>query len=147
VFALVKDGLIVSTGGLPTSARRLDTQAWVMGLATAGTSLQQACGYFMVVEPARPTITTAETFDPDTIDLVNGVPTRIYHVRSKTAAELAADLATATATTERDQARQAITALDAFITRGATNTAAQVRDMTVIQARILKRLIRDSFGD
>jgi hypothetical protein len=93
MYALVVDGVIQSTGGLPASARRLDTQAWVMGLATAGATLQQACGYFEVVEPARPSITTAETFDADTIELVAGIPTLIYHKRNKTAAELAGDVA------------------------------------------------------
>jgi hypothetical protein len=145
VFALVVDGSIVSTGGLPTSARRLDTQAWVMGLATAGTVLQQACGFFMVVEPARPTITTAETFDPDTVELVNGVPTRIFHVRSKTQVELDADIAAATATAERDDARAAIAQLDTFLAIG-TPTNAQVIAVVRLLARVSKRLIRDAIG-
>jgi hypothetical protein len=102
MFALVVNGQIVSTGGLPTSARRLDTQAWVMGLATAGTALQQACGYYTVVEPERPPITTAETFDPDTVELVADVPTLTYHVRAKTAAELATDVANVNRATVSD---------------------------------------------
>lgn len=147
MYALVVDDAVVSTGRLPASARRLDTQEWVMGLATATVDLQQACGYLEVDEPARPTVTAQQTFDPDTIELVAGVPTRVFHVRAKTQAELDADTADADTRAERDQAKAAVAQLDQFITRGATNTAAQVRDMTVIQARILKRLIRDSFGD
>jgi hypothetical protein len=57
------------------------------------------CGWFLVVEPTRPTITAAETFEPDTIALVAGTPTRRYHARPKTVAELAADTAQANSTT------------------------------------------------
>lgn len=145
MFAFVKDGLIVSTGGLPTSARRLDTQAWVMGLDTAGTALRQACGYHAVVEPARPTITSGQTFDPDTIELVAGTPTRTYHIRAKTQAELDADTAAATAATERDDARAAIAQLDTFLAIG-TPTNAQVIAVVRLLTRVSKRLIRDAIG-
>jgi hypothetical protein len=145
VFALVVDGQIRSTGSLPRSARRLDTQEWVMGLASAGTVLQEACGYMVVVEPPRPPITALETFDPDTFQLLVGVPTRIYHVRNKTQAELDAEAAAVTAEAERDDARAAIAQLDTFLAIG-TPTNAQVLAVVRLLARVAKRLIRDAIG-
>jgi hypothetical protein len=143
MYALVVDGQVQSTGGLPGSARRLSDGAWVMRLDSV--EEQESCGYFLVVEPTRPTITTAETFDPDTVELVNGVPTLIYHVRSKTQAELDADIANALAATERNEARAAIAQLDTFLAIG-TPTNAQVIAVVRLLCRVAKRLIRDAIG-
>jgi hypothetical protein len=55
MYALVTDDLVQQVlVELPASARRLDTREWVMGLARADVSLQEACGYFVVTETAQP---------------------------------------------------------------------------------------------
>jgi hypothetical protein len=157
MYALVVDGQIQSTGRLPESARRLDDGAWVMGLATAGLELQAACGYLEVVEPTRPTITTAQTFDDDTIELVAGVPTRVYHVRAKTAGELANDVANANRTLLSDRAtiEADITALKTFLTdvdidavlAQANNTALPTATLNRALKTIVRQLRRDANFD
>jgi hypothetical protein len=136
MYALVVDGQIQSTGRLPESARRLDDGAWVMGLATAGLELQAACGYLEVVEPTRPTITTAQTFDDDTIELVAGVPTRVYHVRAKTAPELAADVANANRTIVSDLTtiQADIAGIKAFLTDPDVELAMNQNNATALTA-------------
>ena len=53
-YALVIDDTIVTTGGLPVSARRLDSGAWVLGLRDADLATQEACGWYAIVDTARP---------------------------------------------------------------------------------------------
>lgn len=79
-----------SEGSLPASARRLDNQQWVMGLATASTTLQQACGWYAVTATLRPADTATLTYDRS-ITLPGGVPTETWTQRAKTQAELDAD--------------------------------------------------------
>ena len=86
-YALVTDDTIQQIGGLPKSARRLDNDAWVMGLANASTEAQQACGWYAVTDTARPGDTDTTTFDRS-IELVAGVPTVVWTERDKTEAEL-----------------------------------------------------------
>jgi hypothetical protein len=157
MYALVVDGQIQSTGGLPQSARRLDDGAWVMGLATAGVDLQRATGWFEIVEPARPTITTAETFDPDTIELVAGAPTLTYHVRAKTAPELAADVANANRVIVSDLTTilADIAGLKTFLTDvdveavmvNANNTALPTATLNRALKTIVRQLRRDANFD
>lgn len=86
-YVLVTDDTIQSIGGLPRSARRLDNDAWVMGLANASTEAQQACGWYEVADTDRPDDTATTTFDRS-IELVEGVPTVVWTERDKTADEL-----------------------------------------------------------
>lgn len=53
-YAFVTDNTIQRVGGLPASARRLDTQEWVMGLDTAPADLVKATGWLPVVEDRPP---------------------------------------------------------------------------------------------
>ena len=86
-YVLVTDDTIQSIGGLPRSARRLDNDAWVMGLANASTEAQQACGWYEVADTDRPDDTATTTFDRS-IELVEGVPTVVWTERDKTDDEL-----------------------------------------------------------
>ena len=79
--------IIQRTGQLPRSARRLDTNQWVMGLATAPVDAQQACGWYEIVTTDKPDDTDTTTHDRS-IELVNGVPTIVWTERDKTADEL-----------------------------------------------------------
>lgn len=101
MYAFVFVDTIQSVGALPISARRLDNADWVIGLAAAPVSLQRACGWYEVVETPRPTTAQGETAE-STVELVAGIPTRVWTVRPYTAPEQArADLTTAQAVYER----------------------------------------------
>lgn len=65
------------TGALPPSARRLDTQEWVLGLPDAPTALQEACGWFAVAEAPRPPDTDTTTHTSSVV-LIAGAPTRTW---------------------------------------------------------------------
>ena len=85
-YALVRNDTIERVG-LPPSARRLDTGAWVLGLDTAPDDLKAACGFLPITEVPRPADTATETFDFSRA-VVGGVPTEVWTKRAKTADEL-----------------------------------------------------------
>lgn len=146
-YALVVDGRIQANGALPASARRLDDGRWVMGLATAGVALQRACGWYEITDSGPPQYDPAtHVLEPRTVSYnpLAGV-SYVYTVRAKTADELAADVAAAQAKTERDQAKAAIADIDTFLAL-PTPSNAQVVAQVRLNARVLKRLIRDAFG-
>lgn len=86
-YALVIEDVITTLGSLPNSARRLDTQEWVLGLPTADVELQQATGWFEVVEAEAPKNTDTLVYEQSFV-LVDGIPTRVWTERPKTPEEL-----------------------------------------------------------
>lgn len=149
-YALVISNAIQSEGGLPASARRLDNQAWVLGLPTATVALQQACGYFLVTDVAQPSDTATKTYDRS-LTLVAGVPTVTWTQRDKTAQEIA----NATSISNRDdllaQATAAMITLQGYIDQPDVNVASLAQAQTVcrglqdaiqFEAQVLRRLIR-----
>lgn len=86
-YANVTHDTIQKVGTLPKSARRLDNDAWVLGLRDADTATQQATGWFEVTDTARPDDTDTTTHDRS-IELVASVPTVVWTERDKTADEL-----------------------------------------------------------
>lgn len=107
-YALIVAGAIESTGGLPPSAKRLDTGEWVMPPAQQWTPAQaESCGYFPVVEVARPPNTESVTYTK-TVELVAGDPTEVWSPRPWTDDELAAQQ-TAALRTEFDVAQSQLT--------------------------------------
>lgn len=143
VYALVQNNTIQSVGGLPASARRLDTQEWVMGLATAGAALQQACGYYPVTDTARPADTATDTFDRS-VQLVNGTPTVVWTERPMTAPELANVAANTNRTTIQTQAATALDTNRTFLAIASpTNaqTLAQVKALTRQNQGIIRLLL------
>lgn len=148
MYALVISNAIQSVGGLPASARRLDTQEWVMGLANADPTFQQACGYYPVTDVPRPADTATTTFDRS-VTLVAGVPTVVWTERPMTAPELA----NATANTNRATIQtQAATALDtnrtflAIATPTNAQTLAQVKALTRQNNGIIRLLLNQLDG-
>ena len=89
MHALIIDGQIEAVGTLPASARRLDTDDWVMGLDTAPPELVAATGWLEVDDTPRPDDTATTTHDRS-VELVDGTPTVVWTERDKTADELAA---------------------------------------------------------
>lgn len=147
-YALVIEGRVEAMGGLPNSARRLDTGAWVMGLAAAPVDLQQACGWFEVVDAPRPADTATTTFDRS-VELIAGVPTVTWTERAKTPTELDAEATAANSDTLRTQVRDSIatlrTSIDSLqaITDKANNqiNAADTKDVAREARRIARQVI------
>ena len=94
MHALAIDGVIKELGTLPRAARRLDTGEWVLGLRDAPVELQQATGWFEVVDVDQPAGDLTTTHD-HTVQLVDGSPTVVWTARAKTPEELAQDAAAA----------------------------------------------------
>lgn len=142
MYALVVTNTIQALATrLPNSARRLDTGAWVMGLATATVALQQATGWYAVVDVAKPADTQTHTHDR-TITLVGGIPTETWTQRLWTAEELAARTADTNAATIRSRAETALTANAAFLAIGPAPTNVQVRDHVILMTKECTGLIR-----
>jgi hypothetical protein len=145
VFARVNGSAVVETAGRPRNLIRLADGAKVLFSEYITEAELNACGWYTVIEPARPTITAQQTFDPDTFEFADALVSRVYHVRNKTQAELDDAAATAQAELERQQARDAIVDLDAFLAL-PTPTNAQTLAVVKLLCRIAKRLIRDAIG-
>lgn len=145
MYAKLIDAAIVTTARhLPTGARRLDTGQWVLGLRTADADLVAACGWHPVTDNP-PTPAAGEVVERSGVELVDGTPTVVYTVRARTAEEIAAEQQAATDQTERDQARQAVENLLAYVALSAP-TAAQRLAFERLVGRVLVRLIRDQYG-
>lgn len=101
-------------GRLPNAGRRLDSRAWVLGLPTAGAELQAACGWFPVVDVARPADTATDTHDRS-VELVDGQPTVVWTQRPWTPDELAARQADSNRTTIDAAITQALAELQQLV--------------------------------
>jgi hypothetical protein len=145
-YALVIDNAIQSEGRLPLSARRLDTQEWVMGLAAAGVTLQRACGYYEVVDTPRPADTATTTWDRSLV-LETIRPTVRWTERPYTQQELDNRTSSINAADLHARLLQARQINKAHIDRGVTNTGAQVRDWTVVAAKQLNGIIAYLLGE
>lgn len=143
-YAHVTNGTVDTIGRLPNSARRTDTQQWVLGLATAPVELQRACGWYEVVETPRPDDTASVTHDRS-VELVNGTPTVVWTQRNKTPDEIAADTATTNGTTIRTQAAAALDTNRTFLAL-ASPTAAQNAAQIAKLTRQMNGLIRLTLG-
>jgi hypothetical protein len=86
-YALVQNGTLMSWGSVPRSARRLDTQEWVLGLREADDATRASCGYLPIVNTPRPTLADGEEAD-SSYELVDGVPTQVWTVRAKSESEI-----------------------------------------------------------
>ncbi len=144
MYAQVTDNAVTSVGGLPNSARRLDTQEWVMGLATAPTDLQHACGWYEIVDVTRPAEDATTTYDRSvTWDGTNATVT--WTARPKTQAELDADTQTTNRTTIQTQAKTALANNRTYLAI-ATPTTAQMRAQIDALTRQHQGMIRLLLG-
>lgn len=131
-YALVTNNTIQSIGRLPESARRLDTEEWVMGLATAPPDLVAATGWTQVVDTARPADTATTTHDYS-VTLVNGTPTVTWTQRAKTTEEQANDTQQTNRSTIQTQAADAMAGNRTFLALASPTNAqvvAQVKALT-----------------
>lgn len=167
MYALIIDGTIEAVGRLPESARRLDTDEWVMGLDTATADLVAATGWLPVTDTDRPNDTATTTHDYS-VELVNGTPTVTWTERPKTQAELDGQQQQANRSTIDAEITAALNRLQTLINAPAvaevppgtlttaqlSNIARQTRDAVQQNragaqdvARVLRRLIRLVRGD
>lgn len=91
-YALVIDQVIRAEGGMPRSARRLDTSEWVHDLITADAETRQATGWHEVADTPRPADDTTDTY-LRTLDLVDGSPTVVWVAQRKPLERVVAELA------------------------------------------------------
>ena len=144
-FAQVTANTITAiSGSVPVAARRLDTGDWVLGLRDAPTALQEACGWYTVADVARPPDTPTTRFERS-FEMVATVATMVWTAVPKTQVEQDAETDAAAAEVLRQEARDAIADLDAYLGLGSP-TAAQVRQAVDFLARVSKRLIVDNYG-
>lgn len=127
-YALVVENQIVGFG-LPTSARRLDTRQWVLGLPDASDAMKAACGYLPVVEVEAPVV-AADKIAERSVQLVSGAPTEVWTVRDKTPDELSP---APTADERLAAARAALEALDTLnapiLTADVVDVLAELREV------------------
>ena len=140
-YAHVDNNQIEAVGRLPNSARRLDDGAWVMGLDTAPTALQEATGWHEVTDTPRPDDTATTTHDRS-IDLVAGTPTVVWTERDKTQAELDGEQAQANRTTIDTAITNALTELQTLIDAPEVG-AVPAGTMTTAQLSAVVRSMRD----
>jgi len=127
---------------LPDSARRLDTQEWVMGLSTAPVNLVEATGWFTVLNVARPPDTPTLTSDRSLI-LVNGDPTEVWTSRPWTPEELASNEAQTNTAQMIDESDESVDKLVLVIEALNAITALTNADINANPAAILKDLTRE----
>ena len=141
-YALViNEAITEQASKLPSSARRLDDGSWVMDLLTADLGLQQACGWFQIVDTACPPDTATTTSDRS-IQIVNGLPTVVWTVRDKTAAEIAADVAAAERQAEVEQVQAMIVPMRDYLDIAAP-TAAELEEQVGRLTHVSLLLTRD----
>lgn len=133
-YILTTDNPLIRRG-LPDSARRLDTQEWVMGLPNAPVGLQRACGYYAVTVVAKPADTTLTKYVRGySFDGVTALETWTEISRSQD--EL--DLLSQDSTKEFIRQR-AITAIDAITPFLSNNTPTNAQSLA--QIKLLTRCV------
>lgn len=110
------------------------------------------CGFAVVVNTSQPADTSTTVYDRSIV-VTNGVPTETWTARTKSAAQQASELASATASangvTLRDRATTALTDNATFLAIGTLTNAqvvAQVRSLTR-QVNALARLSMNSLSE
>ena len=119
-YALIINNEKITLGNPPTGARRLDTGAWVTPPKDGWTpDLLAACGWHEVTETPRPEPAEGGVWE-STVELVDGLPVRVWTWRAWTAEELAAQEAAAAYEAQRILVKAIITDLRAEKARAQT---------------------------
>jgi hypothetical protein len=134
-YALIDNGQIESVGALPVAARRQDTGEWVMGLRDAPVDLQQATGWFEVVDTVRPDDTPTTTHDRS-VELVAGTPTVVWTERNKTQPELDDQAAAADRLVKQTNYKGAVATLRQWSDQAEGVTVTQGNAVNVLQTLV-----------
>jgi len=142
-YAYVTNNTVnAEAGRVPTSARRLDTGQWVLGLRDAPVDIQQACGWFAVTDTPRPADTGTATHDRS-VELVDGTPTVVWTPRPWTTDEIAARQADTNRRTIDTALTNALAELQAIIDAPAV-VEVPAGTMTTAQLSNAMRSMRDA---
>lgn len=148
MYAFIQNNVIQSVSGLlPLSARRLDTGEWVLGLSDAPAEMQQACGYYEVVETAEPAPSNASMVVESTVDLVNGVPTMVWSERAMTIEEQQAATEASNRSAIETNLIADLAAMQAIIDDTNANINTNPASRIKSQARVLRRLVKMTLND
>jgi hypothetical protein len=143
-YALVQDDEIVSVGPLPRTATKPNGST--VYLRSASDEKLESLGYYEVVETPAPTPAQGNTVE-STVELVNGIPTRVWTERPMTPEELLAQTRLANRTTlETNLDADIVTLQNTINTANATinaNPAAYIKDT----ARAVRRLAKLQRGN
>jgi len=147
MYALIIDGQIDKTRpSLPRSARRLDTGEWVTAGEYWTPDLAEACGWFVVPDPApKPPDDPGMVWElgPVTLD-GNDLPVaRQWTQRPMTQDELDA----VADSMERSTVRGLLPRLTALVNTSGTLTRARMSDELRFMAVALRRIIRDTMEE
>ena len=126
---------IQSVGRLPRAARRLDDDAWVLGLPDATVAVQQACGWWAVTDVPRPADTATATFER-TVEFVAGTVTVVWTERPKTQAELDAEALNVRQETRRLNVEQAVSTLRTWSDQAESTTVTQGNAVATVQTMV-----------
>lgn len=145
-YALVLDGKVADVARLPHDLERISDARKVLFWSGITDDELAECGWFPVVDAAPAYDAATEVLERGEVVVSGGAPTRDYTVRPKTSEELATEAEAAATDLEQRQARKAISDLAAFLALPSP-TAAQTRDAVILLVKIVRRLIRDNYGD
>lgn len=146
-YAYVVEGIIIDVLGanLPDSGFRQDTGEFVPNLPGRSIAIQEACGYFVIVEVSPPIPTATERLEGPAINMVNGRPSQVWVLRPETSAELAErqlrELHLANYQELLAKARNAVTANNNFLAQG-THSNTQIINQVELMTRELTGIIR-----
>lgn len=147
-YAYVVDNAVQRVSFEPSNMVRRDTGDKPLFSPYIDTATLNACGWYLVSDPGAPVIDPATQVVQPRVAVYSSQSNTVayvYTVRAKTQAELDADADAAQTALERQQARDAIADLDAFLALSAP-TNAQTLTVVKLLCRIAKRLIRDALG-
>ena len=120
IYAYTADQTVVHVGPLPSTARRQDTGQWVTPPPDGWTpELLAACGWYELTGTPRPAPVQGRVHE-STVDLVDGLPVRVWTWRPWTADALAAKAAQAAYDAQRATVKAVINDLRAEKARAQT---------------------------
>ena len=120
MYALIINGEVTATGNPPTAARDLTTGQWVTPPGGVWTpEAAAACGWHEVTETPRPEPVEGGVHE-SAVELVDGLPVRVWTWRAWTAEEIAAQEAAAAYEAQRLLVKAIITDLRAEKARAQT---------------------------
>lgn len=143
---------VITEFGLPNSARRLDTNEWVMGLneSFCPESLRAACGFFVIDESAIQPPNTTTTFFLATYEVNTGRPVLVWVETPKEPEQITKESREFNLEGLLLQARNAIIDNNAFLADNNVNNAeavAQIQRLTQQNNRIIRVIVGSDLLD
>jgi hypothetical protein len=147
-FAYVNGGSVHSIRNhLRFAAQRQDTGQWVMNLDLADSATREACGWYDLIDAARPADTATHTSDRSLV-FTAGVASVVWVVRPWTADELTAQQKAAAAAARTTELTTAIDTLRQWASQSRSTTVTSGNAVATLQT-VVNRLgtFFDRFAD